>query len=269
MRPERENPVQARGVLAALVSFLVLALAAHGCTWQELRTRRAPAPTVAPATAFPATLGVTANPAAVPPAPASEPEAPADLGGEPAAAPSPGELRGRILAPTSRPSSLPRLVSARTVAGDGAPAGPLLPWRCDGRGLVPAVLTVAVGQPLRIVNHDVVCHRFFSTAVDNRVDLGSILPGAAADVTFVRPGIVHLYCSLHTGRQATVVVAPSPRFAVADAEGRFAIAALPPGDYVVEFVGDDVEAEPVSLTVEPGRVEFIEIQTRTRGCRSR
>ncbi|HEX5053112.1 MAG TPA: hypothetical protein VFZ65_15160 [Planctomycetota bacterium] len=75
----------------------------------------------------------------------------------------------------------------------------------------PATIDVAVGQQLRFVNHDAICHGLFSSSAPNTFDLGFLRPGAGATVSFAHPGVVHVYCSLHEHCQLTIRVAADPR----------------------------------------------------------
>ena len=50
------------------------------------------------------------------------------------------------------------------------------------------------------------------------------------DVRFDRPGVVRVFCDIHSHMSATVMVFNHPWFAVPDEQGRFTLADVPPGD---------------------------------------
>lgn len=75
----------------------------------------------------------------------------------------------------------------------------------------PQTIEVVVGQEVRFVNRDAICHGFFSSSAPNTFDSGLLHPGATAVVTFAHPGTVQVYCSLHQHRQLTIEVVPAPR----------------------------------------------------------
>lgn len=70
-------------------------------------------------------------------------------------------------------------------------------------------LEVVVGQELVFVNHDGICHGFFSSSAQNGFDVGVLQPRERASVRFVQPGTVHVYCCLHQHRPLTIQVVPS------------------------------------------------------------
>lgn len=87
----------------------------------------------------------------------------------------------------------------------------------DEPALAPALapvpgttVTITVGQPLRLHNHDGVCHAWFSASAPHTSALGTLRPGEGTTVVFDQPGTVQLYCSLHPGERITVHVTPAP-----------------------------------------------------------
>jgi hypothetical protein len=64
-------------------------------------------------------------------------------------------------------------------------------------------------------------------------DLGRYRPGRTGAVTFDRPGIVPIFCDIHSHMSAYVLVFRHPFFAVTDAQGRYRIANVPAGTYTL------------------------------------
>jgi plastocyanin len=77
----------------------------------------------------------------------------------------------------------------------------------------PHTLTVAAGTTVRFVNDDAILHTVTSgtrtqttTHPDGRFDARLDGKGSTYSHTFSRPGTYPLYCSIHPGMTATVVV---------------------------------------------------------------
>ena len=103
----------------------------------------------------------------------------------------------------------------------------------SGRSFLPRVTAVAAGSPIHFANRDEVYHNVFSVSPAKRFDLGKYPPRAINRVTFDRPGVVNLYCDIHPGMAAWVVVVPHRVFARPTASGAFQLPDLPPGHYVL------------------------------------
>ena len=80
-------------------------------------------------------------------------------------------------------------------------------------------------------NDDVIFHNVFSYSTPNDFDLGLYPRGESRAKTFQYPGVVRIYCSIHESMSATIFVAPSSHFAVAEPDGDFALRDVPPGKY--------------------------------------
>ena len=98
---------------------------------------------------------------------------------------------------------------------------------------VPGFLAIAAGQSVAMPNDDEIYHNVFSYSKPNDFDLGLYAAGKSRQVTFKYPGAVKLYCSIHESMNGTIFVAPTPWFAVADADGRFVLRGVPPGARVL------------------------------------
>ena len=105
--------------------------------------------------------------------------------------------------------------------------------RQHGERFVPHVLPVIRGTTVEFPNDDPLFHNVFSLSHAKAFDLGRYPRGASRSVTFDRGGIVQVFCHIHSDMSAVVLVLDNPHFAVPDAEGRYSIPRLPPGDYTV------------------------------------
>ena len=121
---------------------------------------------------------------------------------------------------------------------------------------VPHVLAVTAGSTVDFLNSDRTYHNVFSFSKGNRFDLGRYGRGRSKSVRFDRPGIVRVFCDIHSHMSAYVLVFGHRFFSSTDADGRYAIDGVPPGTYTLVAWNDGQPRETRSVTVpEAGGVE--------------
>lgn len=98
---------------------------------------------------------------------------------------------------------------------------------------VPHVLAVTVGTTVDFPNSDRVFHNVFSLSKAKRFDLGRYPRGASRSVRFDRPGMVRVFCEIHSHMSAFVLVFAHRFFDKADEAGRYRIEGVPPGTYTL------------------------------------
>ena len=77
----------------------------------------------------------------------------------------------------------------------------------EGKDFVPRVLPVIVGATVRFPNFDPILHNAFSTSQSNSFDVGLYGQGEESEpVRFVNPGLVRVYCNVHHGMVAHILV---------------------------------------------------------------
>jgi plastocyanin len=115
---------------------------------------------------------------------------------------------------------------------------------------VPHVLAVMVGTVVDFPNSDRTYHNVFSLSRARRFDLGRYAAGHSKSVRMDRPGIVRVFCDIHSHMNAYVLVFAHPYFDVTDVGGRFELANLPPGNYTVVgwYEGEPRVTRPVTIT---------------------
>ena len=181
-----------------------------------------------------------------------------------------GTIRGRVLTPTTLPptatrplvgelGSPPRDTTDRrraVVYVDPAPSPALeeVPAghaRMDQRNeeFIPHVLAVTVGTVVDFPNDDTKFHNVFSLSRVKTFDLGRYPVGHSKSVTFDKSGIVPISCDIHTHMGAYILVFNHPYFAVADEDGRYSIANVPPGTYTLKVWSEVGQAEPRTIVV--------------------
>jgi len=98
-----------------------------------------------------------------------------------------------------------------------------------GKSFVPHVLAVTTGSAVKFPNSDPILHNIFSTTPGDSFDLGLYGPGESKSVTFSHAGLVRVYCNVHHEMFAYVLVLDTPYFTHPQADGSFALSALPAG----------------------------------------
>jgi plastocyanin len=120
----------------------------------------------------------------------------------------------------------------------------------------PHVLAIVAGTTVDFPNSDRTYHNVFSLSRTKSFDLGRYAAGRSKSVRFDRPGIVRVFCDIHSHMSAFILVFAHRFFDVTDAEGRYRIPNVPPGTYTVTFWNELAAAESRQVVVpEDGEVE--------------
>ena len=94
---------------------------------------------------------------------------------------------------------------------------------------IPHVVAVTAGSTVEFPNDDLIFHNVFSLSRAATFDLGRYPRDASKAHVFSKPGVVKVFCHLHSHMSAIVRVFPHPYFSVPDREGRFTIPNVPAG----------------------------------------
>jgi plastocyanin len=114
---------------------------------------------------------------------------------------------------------------------------------------VPHVLAITAGTTVDFPNHDRTYHNVFSLSKAKRFDLGRYAAGTSKSVRFDRPGIVRVFCDIHSHMNASILVFGHRFFAITDDLGRYEIDRVPPGTYLLSAWFEGAVREQRSLTV--------------------
>jgi plastocyanin len=132
--------------------------------------------------------------------------------------------------------------------------------RMDQRNetFLPHVLAVDAGTVVDFPNNDSTYHNVFSLSRPKRFDLGRYARGKSKSVRFDRPGIVRVFCDIHSHMSAFVLVFSHPFYATSDEDGRYRIDNIPPGSYTVAawYEGADRDSRPISIPSQGGPVDL-------------
>jgi plastocyanin len=125
---------------------------------------------------------------------------------------------------------------------------------------VPRLLAITVGTVVSFPNNDSKFHNVFSLSKTHPFDLGRYPPGKTGSERFDRPGLVRVFCDIHSHMSGYILVFSHPYFAVTDADGRYAIRSVPAGAYTLMIWSELGNAEPRRVTVTEGAATEVDFE---------
>ena len=117
---------------------------------------------------------------------------------------------------------------------------------------VPHVLAIQKGSVVDFTNHDRVFHNVFSLSPTRKFNIGRRPTGEAVPVQFDKPGVVQIFCDIHSQMTAYVVVLENPFFVQPADDGTFKIENVPPGTYTIKAWHERVTSPEQKITVTAG-----------------
>jgi plastocyanin len=125
----------------------------------------------------------------------------------------------------------------------------------------PHVVAVPVGSTVDFPNSDRIYHNVFSLSKAGRFDLGRYGAGRSKSVTFSRPGVVRVFCDIHSHMSAFVLVFSHAFFTLTDVEGRYRMDNVPPGSHRAVAWNEGTRSE-ASVTVPDGGATELDFALR-------
>jgi hypothetical protein len=123
----------------------------------------------------------------------------------------------------------------------------------------PRVLAITRGSTVEFPNGDPFFHNVFSLSGPATFDLGRFPQGTSRRRQFTKPGIVRVYCHIHSHMSATILVLDHPYFTVPDLDGTFTIPGLPPGSHTIIGWHERVGERTARIQVEAGRTVSVDL----------
>jgi plastocyanin len=158
--------------------------------------------------------------------------------------------------PVDRRRSVVYLETAPRAAFD---AGEEPRARMDQRNerFVPHVLAVVAGTWVDFPNDDTTYHNVFSLSKTKEFNLGRYATGKSKAIKFDRPGVVRVFCDIHSHMSAFILVFAHRYFAVTDDDGRYRLDNVPAGTYTLAVWNETVHGDPPRrpVTVADGDVD--------------
>ena len=127
---------------------------------------------------------------------------------------------------------------------------------------VPHVLAITAGTVVDFPNSDRFYHNVFSLSKAARFDLGRYAKGKSKSIRFDQPGIVRVFCEIHSHMNAFVLVFAHPFFAMTDSDGRYRINNVPAGTYNVIAWNEGVASDAKPVTVGGGAIAELDFTLR-------
>ena len=118
---------------------------------------------------------------------------------------------------------------------------------------VPRVVAVPVGSDVEFPNDDPIYHNVFSLSRVKTFNLGRYPRGESKSVRVTKPGVVKVFCDIHSHMTATIMVFNHPWFAMVREDGRFELSGVPPGEREITAWHERLGDWTVPLRLEPGR----------------
>ncbi|HKC57913.1 MAG TPA: hypothetical protein VKC35_17400, partial [Vicinamibacterales bacterium] len=143
-----------------------------------------------------------------------------------------------------------------------APKTRVAPMRAEIRqrneNFVPRVVAVTVGSTVDFPNDDPIYHNVFSLSRAKTFDLGRFPQGKSRSEVFDKPGVVKVFCQIHSHMSATVMVFDHPWFGVPDQQGMFDLPGVPPGMHQVTAFHERLGDTTQQVRIEPGRAATVD-----------
>ena len=124
---------------------------------------------------------------------------------------------------------------------------------------VPRVVAITRGSTVDFPNDDPFFHNVFSLSSAAEFDLGRYPQGSTRSRAFTRPGLVKVYCHIHSHMSASILVLDHPYFATPDADGRFTLEDVPAGRYTIVGWHERVGEREARIEVRSGEQARVEL----------
>ncbi len=129
-----------------------------------------------------------------------------------------------------------------------------------GERFLPHVLAVRAGTTVEFPNEDPIYHNVFSLSRGATFDLGRYPRGQSRQVRFLTPGVVQVFCHIHADMSGTILVLDNPFFVVPDAQGRYALDGIPPGEYRLVAWHERIRPMVTPVRIEAGRTTRLDLR---------
>jgi plastocyanin len=121
----------------------------------------------------------------------------------------------------------------------------------------PHLVAVTAGSSVAFPNEDPFFHNVFSLSRGAAFNLGRYPSGSSRSKTFARPGIVKVFCEIHSHMSAVVRVFAHGWFTVPNEDGTFAIDNVPPGTHAIVAWHERIGERRDRVTIRAGAATAI------------
>lgn len=198
-----------------------------------------------------------------------------------AAPPTAGRIEGYVRLTSASVRAVPSGVyPSRRVGAPALPAGPEIsnvvvfiknaPPR-DGltatrativqkdEAFAPRVVAITRGSTVEFPNFDPYFHNIFSLSKAATFDLGRFPGGDSRSRRFTTPGLVKVFCHIHSHMSASIMVFDHEHFRIPESDGTFVMDGVPAGTYRISAWHERIGESVRQVRVDPGgraQVEF-------------
>ena len=154
-------------------------------------------------------------------------------------------------------------------AGNSTVKGKTIELRQSHHQFDPRWAVFQQGTEVRFPNLDSTYHNVFSNSSNATFDLGIYRLGdPPKSYVFKKPGVSEIFCNMHAGMSATVLVVPNAFFTQVAPDGSFSLAGVPTGRRKVVAWAPHAELVTTWVTVEQGKsvtasLELGQVQERS------
>jgi len=126
------------------------------------------------------------------------------------------------------------------------------------------LLVVAKGTTITFPNYDPDFHNIYSLSKPKRFDLGRYKAEEKdiPSVTFDKLGFIALRCEIHDHMKANIIVVDTPHFITTDANGKFTLKNIPPGNYTLHAQTDKKHKWKTSITVQARKTTTVKFPAK-------
>ena len=163
----------------------------------------------------------------------------------------------------SRPAPHPGTVSdvvvfIRDLPADGNLALTRTRMIQEDESFEPRVIAITRGSTVEFPNADPFFHNVFSLSSGGAFDLGRYKPGDSRARVFTRPGLIKVYCHVHSQMSASILVLDNAYFTRPLADGTFSLPDVPAGTYRLSAWQERLGEILISVVVQPGQTAHVE-----------
>jgi plastocyanin len=164
-----------------------------------------------------------------------------------------GTVEARVESPGGQPVADAAVVLEPLAPAHGHPrAGARATIEQRGSEFLPWVTVVQTGTLVEFPNNDTTRHHVYSFSAPKRFEIKLYVGKPSQPVLFDQPGEVVIGCNIHDWMEAHVLVVDSPWFAKTAADGRAAVANVPPGRYRLRLWHPLQKTAPAPQEIEIG-----------------
>jgi plastocyanin len=117
---------------------------------------------------------------------------------------------------------------------------------------VPHVVAVTAGSSVAFPNEDPFFHNVFSLSRGASFNLGRYPSGSSRSRIVAKPGIIKVFCEIHSHMSAVIRVFDHPWFTVPSDDGTFTIDNVPAGDYTLAAWHERIGERRDKVTIRAG-----------------